>query len=129
MFLKLSQCFMETTIHSDSGAVASASATHCTQAGVFLHLFQTLPSASCAFTFRVSYSLASAFANRLKLRCNEEWLGLCYIVDSTPVAGACHPLYWPPVPKGLPQQFRLSYSCPVAAHLQEQWGCGHSARG
>lgn len=33
MFLKLSQCFMERTIHSDSRAVAGTSAMHCTQAG------------------------------------------------------------------------------------------------
>lgn len=33
VFLKLSQCFMERTIHNDSRAVAGASAMHCTQAG------------------------------------------------------------------------------------------------
>lgn len=80
---------MERTIHSDSRAVAGASAMHCTQA-IFLTPLSNLTSESFAFTFWVSYSLISVFADRLKLCCNEKCLGFCYIVDSTSVAGACN---------------------------------------
>lgn len=81
----------------------------------FLRLSQTLPPSSrgCTFKFWVSYSLAGGLANGLNCATisNEKWLGLCCAADSLYVPGACCPLYWPPVPKGLPQhqQFKLSH--------------------